>query len=116
VSEVPRHLNGKGVSRHYDRLEPGERFRLALEARARGDDRERERLVETAPMRAMRSTDPEYMDRDTSRGLALAVALDLAPRIVQLRLLTDVPELFAGAFAVGATTAWEAEDETDPGA
>jgi hypothetical protein len=112
VSEVPRHLNGKGVTRHYGQLDPGERFRLALEAGARDDDRERARLAQSAPMYPVRVTDPAYTDLvDASRELALVVALDLAPRIATLRLLTAVPELFAGAFVVGATVWAEADDE-----
>jgi len=97
-------MNGKGVTRHYDRLGPEERFRLALEAGARGDDRERERLAQSAPMYPFRVADPDYMDRvDASRELAVAVALDLGPGVVALRLLTVAADLFASAFALGAT-------------
>ena len=35
----------------YDRFEPEERFRLTPEARARGDEKEAERLSESCPRR-----------------------------------------------------------------
>jgi hypothetical protein len=45
-------------------------------------------------MRDFKIADPAYMDRvDASRELALTVALDLGPRVAQLRLLHAVPEL-----------------------
>ena len=47
--------------------------------------------------------------------MALAVALDLGPRLVALRLLTTVPELFAGALAVGATV-WAGADDAEQAA
>ena len=111
MSELPRHLNGKTLAGRYARLGPEERFRLALEAGARDDDRERERLVQSAPTCRSQGPDSAYMDRiEASRELALAVALDLGPRIVALRLPTAIPGVFAGALAVGATVWAEADD------
>jgi hypothetical protein len=80
VTELPRHLSGKGLVRHYDELDPEERFRFAIEARARGDRRELKRLADTCPMKCFRISDPADMDRvDASRDIATALALDLGP-------------------------------------
>src|ERR1700723_2110449 len=38
-------MNTNGLTKHYDRLTPEERFRLILAAGGRGDEAERERLV-----------------------------------------------------------------------
>jgi hypothetical protein len=40
-------MNKKGLHRHYDKLEPDERFRLDVLATARGDAEESERLTRT---------------------------------------------------------------------
>jgi hypothetical protein len=42
-------MNANALAKHYDRLEPEERFRLILAADARGDDAEQNRLCQTAP-------------------------------------------------------------------
>jgi hypothetical protein len=39
------------LGKFYDRLSPSERFRLDVEAQARGDEAESRRLVDTCPMR-----------------------------------------------------------------
>jgi len=95
-------VNGRRLSDHYAVLDPQERFRLALEAGARGDDEERELLVSSAAMCSYRITDPAYQDRvDASRELALAVALDLGPRLSQLRLIRAAREALPRAVALG---------------
>jgi hypothetical protein len=85
LSEMPRSLNWRALSRHYYELDGTERFRLALEAAARDDERERERLRDTAPMRRYKITDPAYMDRvDASRQLAVTFALFALPASAEL--------------------------------
>jgi hypothetical protein len=94
VSELPRHLNGRSLVGRYHELKSEERFRLATAAGARGDEREFERLVSTCPTVRYRMADPAYLDRvEASRDLAVAVALELAPRLAQVRMLDTVREL-----------------------
>src|SRR5215210_2610088 len=47
----------------YDRLTAEERFRLVLEAAAREDEREAERLANTCPRKAYRINDPAFTER-----------------------------------------------------
>jgi hypothetical protein len=109
VSEVPRGLNGKGLVRHYDALDAEERFRLAIEARAR-DDVELDRLASSVPMVAYKISDPEYTDRvHASREVAAAVALDLRPLAAELRMLRATRAL---AGTVAAAVAHEVHEET----
>jgi hypothetical protein len=90
--------NGNALAHRYPLLEPEERFRLALEAAARSDDVERERLVASCPMVALKASDPFYLDRvEASRELATAAVLELGPIAAQLRLLGVIRELVAGA-------------------
>jgi hypothetical protein len=86
VTELARNLNGRTMSRRYDRLDGAERFRLAIEAAARGDELERGRLRDAAPMPKYRITDPEYRDRvDASYQLAVTFALFALPASAELR-------------------------------
>jgi hypothetical protein len=95
--------NGNALAHRYPLLEPDERFRLALEAAARGDDVERERLVASCPMVALEASDPFYLDRvEASRELATAAVLELGPIAAQLRLLGVICELVAGALLCGS--------------
>jgi len=111
VSELPGKLNGRQLAREYEHLSPEERFRLVIEAGARDDDRERERLVAAAPMRPFKITDPEYMERiDASHYLAVAVALDLGPRAAQLRMIEVTQGLIGRALTVGVCAATEADE------
>jgi hypothetical protein len=102
VTELARHLNGRGLVRHYNAIGPEERFRLAIEARSRGDDRELRRLAESVPMRLFWISDPAYMERcAASRDIATALALELPPLAVALRVLRATREAFAERIAVG---------------
>lgn len=92
--------NDNGLAHRYHLLKPHERFRAALEAAARGDDRERERLVATCPRKDYRMPDADYLDRvDGSRDLALGVAIAIAPELAQARMLTPIAELTAQTLA-----------------
>jgi hypothetical protein len=93
---------GARLAAHYDRLEPEERFRAALEAAAREDYDERGRLVDSCPRLTYEMSDVGFLDRvDASRDMALAVALDLGPRLAQLRLTAAVREALPHAVALG---------------
>jgi hypothetical protein len=106
VTELPRHVNGRGLARHYDQLRGHERVRLVLEARARDDEREAGRLVASCPMVRGRFGDPTYTDRfEASADLAVAVALHLAPRMAQVRMLAVTGDLVARAMTAGAAVA-----------
>jgi ferredoxin-like protein FixX len=90
-----------GLVHRYDRLEPHERFQAALEAAAREDDDERQRLVDTCPRKHYRMVDGDYLDRvDASRDLACGVVIAIAPELAQARLLAVVSELTAHTLAV----------------
>jgi hypothetical protein len=100
-----------GIVHRYDRLEPEERFRAALEAAARDDDREYDRLWDTCPMRRYSMTDAAFTDRwRASSHLAIAVAVDLGPRLANLRMLAAVRETLPHAVALGVDVGVE-----DPG-
>jgi hypothetical protein len=70
-----------GLVHRYDRLEAEERFRAALEAAARDDEEEYDRLWDTCPMRRYSMTDAAFTDPwRVSSSLAVAVAVDNASR------------------------------------
>ncbi len=56
-------MNQNGLGKLYDRLTPEERFKLDLEAMARGDDEESRRLVDSCPRRAYNMTDWAFSGR-----------------------------------------------------
>jgi hypothetical protein len=94
-----------GLVHRYDRLEPHERFRAVMEAAARGDDAERRRLVDTCPILQGRFADPDYIERlDVSENMAMAVAIDLGPRLAKLGMLAAVRAL-PKAVALGVDAA-----------
>jgi hypothetical protein len=93
-------MSDRAVARHYRELNPLERARLALQAAARGDDRERERLVATCLRKDYRMIDGDYLDRvDASRDMAFGLVIAIAPELAQARLLAVVSELTAKALA-----------------
>jgi hypothetical protein len=72
----------------YDRFTPEERFRLTLEALARGDEQEAERLSESCPRRTYTMNDAAYGDRmRAGLQITMAICLDLAPRLAKLRMI-----------------------------
>jgi hypothetical protein len=79
----------------YDKLTAEERFRLVLEAKARDDTTEVERLKRTCPTKTYSMSDAAYGDRyEFSELLVLIVALDLTQYPAKLEV--------AGAFAWAA--------------
>jgi hypothetical protein len=95
-------LKQNGLIHRYDRLEPGERFQATLEAAARGDEEEYDRLWDTCPMRHYSMTDAAFTDRwRAASTLATAVAVDLGPRLAKLRIRAAVRETLPHAVALG---------------
>jgi hypothetical protein len=58
MSELSRGLNGRSLANRYGSLDADERFRLAIEACARDDDRELKRLADSVPMYVYDISDP----------------------------------------------------------
>jgi hypothetical protein len=76
------------LSKFYDRFQPEERFRLTLEALARGDEEEAERLSDSCPRRTYTMNDLAYGDK--VRGglqITMVVCLHLTPSLAQLRMI-----------------------------
>jgi hypothetical protein len=72
----------------YDRFMPEERFRLTLEALARGDEKEADRLSESCPRRTYTMNELAYGDRmRAGLQITLVVCLDLAPHLAKLRMI-----------------------------
>ncbi|MDP9455592.1 MAG: hypothetical protein CYG60_15430 [Actinobacteria bacterium] len=74
-------MKGKGLGRLYDRLTPEERFRLDVEAMARGDREESERLTRTCPRRNYVMNDRGFAGR---WQLAIELTLRVYARVAQL--------------------------------
>lgn len=104
-------LNANGLARRYDRLTPDERARAALEASARGDFEERDRLIDSCPRHTYSEPDAAFMDRlDASRDLAVIVALELSARLAQARMLDASAESATRCVVLGAQAMREASD------
>jgi hypothetical protein len=91
------------VSRHYAALSPAERFALTIEAMARGDGNDADRLEDSCPRFNYHNEDVEYRDRMKRAYLiALLATINLKWRVEQVRSA----ELFVrlhGDFAWGPT-------------
>jgi hypothetical protein len=76
----------------YDRFDPEERFRLTLEALARGDEREAKRLSESCPLRTYTIKDLAYCDRlRASRQISTIAYLGgLAPILGKLQIIEAI--------------------------
>jgi hypothetical protein len=108
-------IKQSGIVHRYDRLEPEERFRAALEAAARDDNEEYDRLWDTCPMRHYSMTDAAFTDRwRASSTLAIAVAIDLGPRLANLRMLAATRETLPHAVALGVDVGTEDFEELTP--
>jgi hypothetical protein len=103
-------VNTNSAARLYDRLTPDERFRLAIEAEARGDEQEVGRLVSSCPRKVYREIDAEYGERiRVSSEIVSAVILDLGPRLGKLRMIEAFREflpLFLGRGVDVAAMTW----------
>lgn len=94
-------MNNKGLDRFYDRLTPEERFRLDIEAHARGDERESRRLVDSCPIRNYNMTDWAFSGRwQTATQIVMAVCVDLAQHMSRLHMIDALRETLPYARAV----------------
>ena len=83
----------KGLDKLYDRLTPSERFRLDVEAQARGDEAESRRLVDSCPMRNYNMTDWAFSGRwQTTTEIVLAVCVDLSQYMSRLNMIDAIRE------------------------
>ena len=86
-------MNQNGLGKLYDRLTPEERFKLDVEAMARGDDEESRRLVDSCPRRAYNMTDWAFSGRwHTLTEMTLALCVDLAQHMSRLSMLDALRE------------------------
>ena len=77
-----------GLRKLYDRLTPEERFKLDVEAMARGDAEESRRLVESCPRRGYTMTDLRFSGRwDGALQIAMGTLMDLGHNITKLRMI-----------------------------
>ena len=83
----------------YDRLDPDERFRLVLEAAARGDEEEIERLRDTCPRVRYTAIDIAYSDRISgSLKMTMLICQLLAPSLTKIRTLAAFRKVLSYAF------------------
>jgi hypothetical protein len=81
-------MKQNGLGKLYDRLTPEERFRLDVEAMARGDSEESRRLVDTCPRRSYTMTDVGFSGRwDGAIQLCMAALLDFRYTTAKLRMI-----------------------------
>jgi hypothetical protein len=82
-----------GLGKLYDRLTPEERFRLDVEAMARGDAEESRRLVDTCPRRTYAMTDLAFSGRwQTTSEMVLALCVDLSQHMSRLSMIDAIRE------------------------
>jgi hypothetical protein len=83
----------------YDRFDPDERFRLVLEAAARGDEEEIERLRDTCPRVKYTAIDIAYSDRISgSLKMTMLLCQLLAPSLTKIRTLAAFRKVLSYAF------------------
>jgi hypothetical protein len=81
-------MKHKGLDKLYDRLTPVERFKLDVEAMARGDEEESRRLVETCPRRSYVMNDVDFAGRwDGAIQMTLVTLLHITPGVAKLRMI-----------------------------
>jgi hypothetical protein len=87
-------MKRKGLEGLYDRFTPEERFRLDVEACARGDEQESRRLLERCPRRTYTMNDWAFSNRwQTAMKLTDAVCFDLSHRLSNLRTIDALREV-----------------------
>jgi hypothetical protein len=98
------------MTRHYETLTAHERFALTIEAMARRDDVEADRLADSCPRFLYRSEDAEFRDRmKRAYSIAATVCLNMRAGLAQIRMAEKFRELhrhFAGPVAQVAIAAF----------
>jgi hypothetical protein len=90
-----------GLGRLYDKLTPEERFKLDVEAMARGDTEESRRLVDTCPRLGYTMTDLAFSGRwQTTHGMVLALCVELTQHMSRLTMLDAIREVLPYARVV----------------
>jgi hypothetical protein len=85
-----------GLKKLYDRLTPEERFRLLLEAMARGDAGECRNLNKSCARVVYEMNDLAYEDRvRASEEMTTLACLNLAPRVIKLRMFAAFSRVLA---------------------
>ncbi len=80
--------------RHYGKLAPAERFRLAVRALARDDFDELRQLRTTCPTKTYKASDADYSDRmDAARTLVFVFSADMARTLGKLEMAYAVTEV-----------------------
>ncbi len=83
----------RALEKLYDRLTLEERFKLDIEAHARGDERESRRLVDSCPRRNYTMTDWAFSGRwQTATEIVLAVCMDLCQHMSRLNMIDALRE------------------------
>jgi hypothetical protein len=81
-------MNTNGLRRHYDKLEPEERFRLDVLAMARGDLKESERLVGSCPRETYTMTDRDFGGRWSAvENIALRMYVAINSELAKLQMV-----------------------------
>jgi hypothetical protein len=81
-------VSKNGLHRHYDKLEPEERFRLDVLATARGDAQESERLVRTCNRRSYVMNDAGFVERWRSAiETTLRIYIPLGEQLAKLQMV-----------------------------
>jgi hypothetical protein len=90
-----------GLGRLYDKLTPEERFKLDVEAMARGDTEESRRLVDTCPRLGYTMTDLAFSGRwQTTLEMVLALCVELTQHMSRLTMLDAIREVLPYARVV----------------
>ena len=86
-------MRSDALGKLYDRLTPEERFRLDVEAMARGDMKESELLTSTCPRRTYKMTDWAFSGRwQTTIEIVLALSVDLSQYMSRLSMIDAIQE------------------------
>jgi hypothetical protein len=103
-------MRRKGLGKLYDRLTPEERFRLSVEATARGDEEESRRLNEGCPRHSYTLNDMRFSWRwEAARDLTMAVLLDLSQHLSKLRMIHHLRSVLpCGSTTLARNDAYEA--------
>ena len=108
-------MNDKTLAKYYNRLTGDERFRLSLEANARDDMREFQRLKESCPIKDYSGMDWEYTRRWNgsmtlvNRFVMLWLTALMNYQIARLNLTwaRDALDWHDDTYIAGANAAWE---------